>query len=204
MNETFLYFQFANVEIKLPEKVIYYYYEWLANLFNLSNIGSGLKKTHLDFNLLSYVENKNLTNIRNMTYVLKSLEKMYDNDYNDIDKIKKINTLVNELLMSKYKYIFKITEEFLKNGPGYIKGIDIKLKCKKCKYETYEIPYYQLLNKLQTPNYKHDFFKINDYKIICNHCGKSFSSFGNSLTDDYTYNYCIRHNEECYDHDFDL
>ena len=204
MNETFLCFQFANVEIKLPEKIVYYYYEWLANLFNLINIGSDAKKTHLDYNLLSYVENKNLTNIRNMIYVLKFLEKIYDNDCSELDKIKKINTLINELSISKYKYVFKITEDFLKNGPGNIKGIDKKLKCKKCKYETYEIPYYQLLNKLQRPLHKHDFYKMNEYKIICNHCGKSFSSFNNSLMNDNKYNYCIRYNEECYDHNFDL
>tara|TARA_Y100001970_G_C14208821_1_gene845707 strand:- start:2 stop:601 length:600 start_codon:yes stop_codon:yes gene_type:complete len=197
IDENLLEFEFANETIKFPKKVVLHYYNWLSSLFNLNN-DFGEEKNTLDVNLTYYIEKKNNNNLRHILYVLKCLESYY-NEYD----INKCTDLLDQIICSKYKNVLYITEKFLDEGPGKIKGIDNEFICKICNYETIEIPPLNdsILNK---PKNTHNFFHINGSNIICQNCGL----FINTLTTNVnamnlTYNHCFD-NINCINHIFDI
>ena len=194
MDNKLLHFKLAYECFKLPRNVVFTTYEWLGSLFNLYDIGE--EKNTLDTNLMDFISNKNLENIRRICYILRHLENIFlnfdENNLNRYDYFDKINY--------KYKYVLKITEKFLSEGPGNIPCIDNEIKCKKCDFKTNIIPCFDL-EIFNNNKRNHDFKTLNCNNFICNKCGFYLSTI---TAESSNYYKCIDIDNICVNHVFDI
>lgn len=123
------------------------YYPWLDHLFGNGSIGT--PKTELTNNLMDYMSAIPPHTVRNMLHCISYLESLYNKDES------LCNTQIDFELVAK-------VENFLANGPGMTKGLDVPYECKKCSKKSM-IPTYAVFHPHQIIHH--------DKYSICVNCG---------------------------------
>lgn len=170
-------FKFGHKEIQFPRKVLVYY-PWLNDMFGGGNIGE--LKNELDYNIVDYLSNVNTSDIRCMLKSLLHLQNLYNEDDDEDTEEITMDTTIGGLYFNKdfyYTYFLDKTENFLKHGPGFTKGLDIPFVCTKCNAESYH-PY---MNKINSPP-KHDIEIIGNMLALCKICGNTWSAHNQNLS----------------------
>ena len=170
-------FKFGHKEIQFPRKVLIYY-PWLNNMFGGGDVGE--IKNELEYNIVEYLSNVNTGDIRCMLKSLLHLQNLYNEDDDDEDTEElTMDTTIGGLYFNKdfyYTYFLDKTESFLKNGPGFTKGLDIPFVCTKCNDETYH-PY-----MIKPTIAKHDIEIIGNMMALCKICGNTWSAHNQNQT----------------------
>lgn len=147
------------------------YYPWLSSLFGISNEESKCefkKINKLSHNLTVYLSNLKPIYIRRLINALHAVVYEFTNYDLSLEDMR--------FIQNKEFHMLKIqVEDFLYNGPGNIKGIDIEYCCKLCDKKTFDVCDVIEPPKANQKVFPHIFENITNASKACVICGMIWS-----------------------------
>ena len=143
------------------------YYPWLSSLFGITNEESkcAFKQINkLSHNLIVYLSNLKPIYIRRLINTLNTIVYEFINNSAALEDV--------HFIQNKELRILKIQiEDFLCNGPGNIKGIDVEYCCRLCNRKTFDISVVTEPPKKTQKIVPHQLVSITSSRKSCLICG---------------------------------